>query len=68
MGITEAILALIANAPTLINETKALYEALRGGLSTTDQNTIDQALATAIAADAAATARADAALDAAAKR
>lgn len=68
MGIAEAILAIIQSAPFLINEATTLYEAIRGDLSATEIDQIDEALAKAQAADAAATAKADAALDAAAKR
>jgi hypothetical protein len=68
MTIATAILAIIQNAPFLINEAKTLYDAVRGDLSATDITEIDAALAKAQAADALATAKADAALDAAAKR
>lgn len=68
MGIAEAILALIQFAPAAISEVTAVYNAVRDDLSTTDQATIDAALAHAMDADAIATAKADAALDAASKR
>lgn len=68
MGIAEAIIAIITNAPTLIAEATTLYNAVKHSLSSEDQATVDQALAAAIASDAAATAKANAALDAAAKR
>lgn len=68
MGIAEAILALIQFAPAAISEVTAVYNAVKGDLSATDQATIDQALANAQSADAMATATADAALDAASKR
>jgi len=68
MGITEAILALIQFAPAAINEVTAVYNAIKGDLSTTDQAQIDAALANAQASDAAATAAADKALDDASKR
>lgn len=68
MGIAEAILALIQFAPAAISEITAVYNAVKGDLSATDQVAIDNALTQAQAADAAATARADAALDAASKR
>lgn len=68
MGIAEAILALIQFAPAAISEITAVYNAVKGDLSATDQVAIDNALTQAQAADAAGTAKADAALDAAAKR
>lgn len=68
MGIAEAILALIQFAPAAISEVTAVYNAVKGDLSATDQATIDQALANAQSADAAATKAADDALDAASKR
>ena len=66
--IAQAILALIQNAPTAINEISNLYNVVKTDLSSTDQATIDAALKTAQDNDAAATARADAAADAAAGR
>ena len=66
--VLQAILALIQNAPQVINETTALYTAIKGDLSATDQATIDAALADAQSADALATKQADEALDAASKR
>ncbi len=68
MGITTALLAIIQNAPFLINEATTLYQAVKGSLSATDIDQIDAALRSAQLADAEATARADAALDEAAKR
>ncbi len=68
MGIAEALVAILANAPTLVNEATVLYNAVKGSLSSDDQATVDAALAAAIESDAAATAKADAALDAASKR
>ncbi len=68
MGITTALLAIIQNAPFLINEATTLYQAVKGSLSATDIDQIDAALRSAQLADAEATARADAALDDAAKR
>lgn len=65
--VLQAILALIENAPAAIAETKALYVAIKGDLSATDQAAIDTALASAQEADFAATAKADAALEAASK-
>jgi hypothetical protein len=62
------LLGLLAYAPTAITEITALYNAIKGTFSPSDQATVDKALADAIAADAAATAKANAALDAAAKR
>lgn len=67
MPLATAILAIIQNAPFLINEATALYQAVKGDLSETEISQIDAALATAQAADAAATAKADTALDAAAQ-
>ena len=66
--IATAIIALITNAPQIINETISLYNAVRSDLSETDQQAIDAALASSQATDAQATATADAALDAAANR
>ncbi len=68
MGITTALLAIIQNAPFLINEATTLYQAVKGSLSATDIDQIDAALRSAQLADAEATARADVALDEAAKR
>jgi hypothetical protein len=68
MPIATAILAIIQNAPFLINEAKTLYEAVKGDLSATDISNIDAALKAAQDSDAAATAAADAALDQAADR
>ncbi len=68
MGITTALLAIIQNAPFLINEATTLYQAVKGSLSATDIDQIDAALRSAQLADAEATARADAALDEASKR
>lgn len=67
MPVATAILAIIQNAPFLINEATTLYQAIKGDLSATEIDQIDAALATAQAADAASTAKADTALDAAAK-
>lgn len=70
MGISEiaqAFITLITNAPAIINETIAAYNAIKSDLSETDQTAIDQALATAQSQDAQATATADTALDAAAQ-
>jgi len=68
MGIAEALISILATAPSLINEATTLYNAVKYSLSSDDQATVDAALAAAIASDAAATAKADAALDAASKR
>lgn len=68
MGIAEALIAILASAPQLINEATVLYSAIKHGLSAEDQATIDAALAAAKLSDLAATARADDALEAAAKR
>lgn len=66
--IVQSILALLQYAPAAITEITAVYNAVKGDLSATDQATIDQALAEAQTADAAATAAADTALDDASKR
>ncbi len=63
-----SILSLLQYAPQAINEITALYNAIKGTFSDSDQATIDKALADAIASDAASTAKADVALDEAAKR
>lgn len=68
MPIAAAVLAIIQNAPFLINEATTLYNAIKGDLSTTEIDQIDAALKAAQDADAKATAAADLALDAAAKR
>lgn len=68
MGIAEAIIAILTNAPALINEATVLYNAVKSSLSSDDQATVDAALAAAKASDWAATQRADEALEAAAKR
>lgn len=66
MPLAAAILAIIQNAPFLINEATTLYQAVKADLSPSEIDQIDAALASAVAADAAATAKADAALDVAA--
>jgi hypothetical protein len=68
MPIATAILAIIQNAPFLINEVTTLYQAVKNDLSPSDIEQIDAALASSQAADAAATAKADTALDDAAGR
>lgn len=68
MGIAEAVIAILTNAPMLINEATILYNAVRHSLSSGDQAMVDAALAAAQASDWAATQRADDALEAAAKR
>lgn len=68
MGIAEAIITILTNAPMLINEATVLYNAVRHSLSSEDQATVDAALAAAQASDWAATAKADDALEAASKR
>jgi len=65
--LVTSLLSLIQYAPAAITEIKAVYDAIKGDMSATDQQTIDSALAAAQQSDAAATQRADAALDAAAK-
>lgn len=66
-AIALSILSLLKYAPEAITEITALYNAVKGSLSATDQATIDQALADAQAGDAGATAQADEALEAASK-
>jgi hypothetical protein len=68
MGTAQIILLLLQLAPQAIGEITALYNAVKGDLSATDQTTIDAALAAAQQSDAAATAQADADLSAAAKQ
>jgi hypothetical protein len=67
MGIAEAIIAILSQAPTLVAEATTLYTAVKSSLSLTDQAAVDAALAKAIASDANATAQADAALTRAAQ-
>lgn len=67
-AIALSLLSLLQYAPQAITEITAVYNAIKGDLSATDQATIDAALANAIAQDAQATAAADQALDQAAKR
>lgn len=67
-AIALSLLSLLQYAPQAIAEITAVYNAVKGDLSATDQQTIDSALANAIAQDAAATNAADQALDQAAKR
>lgn len=62
------ILGLLSYAPQAITEINALYQAIKGTFSDSDQATIDAALKASQDADAKATAAADSALDAAAKR
>lgn len=66
--IALSILGLLQYAPQAITEITAVYNAVKGDLSATDQETIDAALAAAQASDAAATAAADQALDQASGR
>lgn len=66
--IVTSILGLLQYAPQAITEITAVYNAAKGDLSATDQQTIDQALAAAIQADATATNTADQALDIASQR
>lgn len=68
MGIAEALIAILTNAPALINEVTLLYNVVKSSLHTDDQLAIDQMLEDIKASDAAATAKAAAALDAAAGR
>ena len=67
-SIAQIILAAIQAAPQAIPEIIALYDKVKGTISTTDQADIDAALAKAQADDATATAQADTALDAAANK
>ena len=66
-AIALSLLSLIQYAPGAIAEITALYNAVKGDLSATDQATIDAALTAAQTADAQATAAADIALDQASK-
>lgn len=66
--IVTSLLSLIQYAPQAISEITALYTAIKGDLSETDQAKIDAALAKAQADDAVATAQADKALSDASKR
>lgn len=66
--LVTSLLGLIQYAPQAITEITAVYNAVKGDLSATDQATIDSALAAAIANDAAATSAADQALSDASKR
>lgn len=66
--LVTSLLGLIQYAPQAITEIQAVYAAIKGDLSATDQATIDAALAAAIASDAQATASADQALSDASKR
>lgn len=66
-AIVTSLLGLIQYAPQAVTEITALYNAIKGDLSTQDQATIDSALAAAQSGDAQATATADAALDQASK-
>lgn len=67
-SIASIILAAIQVAPQAIPEIIALYNAVKGDISETDQQSIDNALAAAQQADAVATAEADAALGAASQK
>ncbi len=66
--IVTSLLSLIQYAPQAIAEIQAVYNAIKGDLSATDQATIDAALKAAQDSDAAATVAADAALNQAAGR
>lgn len=68
VSLAPLILSLLQAAPTAVTEITALYNALKGDLSTEDQATIDSALAAAQSGDAKATAAADIALNEAAAR
>lgn len=67
-NLASLILTAIQVAPQAITEIIALYNAVKGDISETDQQTIDNELAAAQQADATATADADAALGAASTR
>lgn len=67
-SLTTALLTIIANAPTAINEVIALYNKIKGDMSESDQAYIDAALIKAQEDDAKATADADTALKAASER
>lgn len=67
-SIASIILMAIQVAPQAIPEIIALYKAVKGDISESDQQTIDNALSAAQQADATATANADAALGAASKQ
>ncbi len=67
-AIALSLLSLLQYAPQALNEIQAVYAAVKGDLSATDQATIDAALAAAMSDDAQATAAADTALDDASKR
>jgi len=67
-AIALSLLSLLQYAPQAIAEITAVYNAVKGDLSATDQATIDAALAAAQNADWAATQAADDALDEASKR
>lgn len=67
-AIALSLLSLLQYAPQALTEIQAVYAAVKGDLSATDQATIDAALAAAIANDAAATNAADQALSDASKR
>lgn len=67
-AIALSLLSLLQYAPSALAEITAVYNAVKGDLSATDQATIDAALAAAIANDAQATAAAGQALSDASKR
>lgn len=66
--IALSLLSLLQYAPQAISEITAIYNAVKGDLSATDQATIDTALKAAQDADVIATTNADKALDDASKR
>lgn len=66
--IVQSLLGLIQYAPAAITEIQAVYTVIKGDLSATDQQTIDDALLLARQTDAEATAKADAALSTASER
>lgn len=68
MGIAEAIISILATAPSLIGEATVLYNAVKGSLGSDSHAEIDAAFEKAKASDWVATQRADDALEAAAKR
>lgn len=67
-AIALSLLSLLQYAPQALTEIQAVYDAVKGDLSATDQATIDAALSAAITNDAAATNAADQALSDASKR
>lgn len=67
LAILQALIALLPQAPTLLNAVVQLYNDGKDLLSASDQATVDALLLKAQQGDAAATAAADIALDGASK-